>query len=150
MTTRYYIAQESSQKHDPILQASTWLGGTNVSVSPDSQMLGKRLAKLRKERGITQVELAKALNVSQSNMSDYERGILRLHGELIMQIMRTLEISSDELFDLNDDDEKDEAAPKRATKNKKFLTRLRQVEQLPKRDRDALMRTIDTYLSKVS
>lgn len=121
-----------------------------MPATPDAQILGKRLARLRKERGITQVEMAEMLGVSQSNMSDYERGLLRLHGELIMQIVRILNVSSDELLGLNEDATTDDEGPQRATQNKRLLTRLKKVEQLPKRDRDALMRTIDTFLTKAS
>ena len=36
--------------------------------------IAKRIAKLRKERGLTQVELAKKLKSPQSIVSRYERG----------------------------------------------------------------------------
>jgi transcriptional regulator with XRE-family HTH domain len=35
---------------------------------------GERLRELRKERGLTQIELANDLNMSYSTISDYERG----------------------------------------------------------------------------
>lgn len=37
-------------------------------------MLGKRLSELRKEKGMTQEELAKALNITRSALSLYEIG----------------------------------------------------------------------------
>ena len=43
--------------------------------------IGERIARLRKERGITQVEMAELLGLSQPVVSDYERGALRLHGQ---------------------------------------------------------------------
>ena len=81
-------------------------------------------------------------------MSDYERGILRLHGELILAIVRILDVSSDELLGVTDSTDTAPDGPQRATKAKRVLTRLQKVEQLPKRDRDALMRTIDAFLAK--
>lgn len=51
-----------------------------------AETIGERLARLRRERGITQVELAEMLGVVQPMISDYERGLLRLHGELIVQL----------------------------------------------------------------
>jgi transcriptional regulator with XRE-family HTH domain len=38
------------------------------------------MARLRRERGITQVELAEMLGVPQPMISAYENGGLRLHG----------------------------------------------------------------------
>lgn len=35
-------------------------------------MIGKRIAELRKEKGMTQEELAKALNITRSALSLYE------------------------------------------------------------------------------
>jgi len=61
---------------------------------------GERLARLRRERGLTQQELAELLGVSQPVVSDYERGELRLHGELILQLAEILDASADEILGL--------------------------------------------------
>lgn len=107
--------------------------------------IGRRLARLRKERGITQTELAEELGVSQPLVSAWERGELRLHGELIVELARILETSADEILGLEDVPE----SPNR-TKNRRLLRRLRKIDQLPKRDQEALIRTIDAFLSKAS
>ena len=114
--------------------------------------IGKRLAAIRKDRGVTQVELAEVLGIAQANMSDYERGRLRLHGELILQITDYLDVSSDELLGAGDFKSKkmNGKGPQRATRTTRLRERVEQIEALPKRDRDALMRTINTYLAKVS
>jgi transcriptional regulator with XRE-family HTH domain len=62
--------------------------------------VGARLARLRRERGMTQVELAERLGVSQPIVSDYERGELRLHGELIVRLTEILRVSAEELLGL--------------------------------------------------
>jgi len=114
--------------------------------------IGKRLAAIRKERGVTQVELAEVLGIAQANMSDYERGRLRLHGELIREITHYLEVSADELLGAGEFGRKkmNGKSPQRATRTKRLRERVEQIEALPKRDRDALMRTINTYLANVS
>ena len=48
------------------------------------ESIAQRLARLRRESGITQEEMADRLGISQPIVSDYERGELRLHGELIV------------------------------------------------------------------
>lgn len=140
----------AAAKTGPMLQPSiSWLGDDCMPATQETAAeIGKRLAALRKERGITQVELAERLGLSQSMMSDYERGGLRLHGELILQIVSELGITSDELLGVNGAAKVNGKAPKRATRTKRFRTRLERIEALPKRDRDALMRTIDAFLTK--
>ena len=64
----------------------------------EQEAIGERLARIRRERGITQVELAKELEVAQPVLSDYERGELRLHGQLIIDLTRILSVSADELL----------------------------------------------------
>ena len=111
--------------------------------------IGKRLADLRKQRGVTQVELAKTLRIAQANMSDYERGRLRLHGELIQKITHLLDVSADELLGTGSFNGASKSkSPQRATRAKKLRERVEKIDALPKRDRDALLRTIDAYLSK--
>ena len=42
------------------------------------QQLGKRVAKLRKEQNVTQVQLAKMLDISQQLVAAYEAGQRRI------------------------------------------------------------------------
>jgi len=104
--------------------------------------LGQRLARLRKERGFTQVELADKIGIVQPILSDYERGKLRPHPQMLVQLARALQISVDELLGLE--------APRKngAPLNRRFLRRLQAVDKLPKRDQEALLRTIDAFLAK--
>ena len=109
----------------------------------ETETIGERLARLRKERGMTQQELAERLAVAQPNVSDYERGILRLHGELIVQIAQILQVSTDELLGLTPSN------PSRGTPTtRRFQRRLQELDQLPVRDQQAVLRTLDAFLSK--
>jgi transcriptional regulator with XRE-family HTH domain len=66
---------------------------------PDSEETpGQRLARLRKERGWTQVELAERIGITQTLLSDYERGKLRLNADMIVQLATALETTTDELL----------------------------------------------------
>ncbi len=106
-----------------------------------SELLGERLEQLRKERGITQVEMAAKLGISQPVISKYERGELRLHGELIVKVAQILHVSTDELLGL-------QKAHQRSSVDPRILRRIKDIDRLSKRDRDALMRTIDAFLSR--
>lgn len=110
--------------------------------SKQQQAIGERLAQLRKERGITQKEMAKKLDVTQSMVSDYEHGVFRLHGDLIIKIAKILEVSTDELLGLT----KTEGS-KQSIQNKRIYKKLIDIDKLPKRDQEALLRTINAFLA---
>ena len=103
--------------------------------------LGRRLAQIRKERGYTQVELAEQVGVMQTIISDYERGRLRVNPTMLAKLATVLEVSADEILGL--------ASPKRSPQpaNRRFLRRLHALAELPKRDQEALLRTIDAFLA---
>src|SRR5437763_1211741 len=61
-------------------------------------MFGVRLRKLRKERNLTQVEVAKAVGIAQSYLSDLERGIeTNPSREVIRALAKVLGVSAKEL-----------------------------------------------------
>lgn len=60
--------------------------------------LGERIASLRKERNVTQVQLAEALNVSQQTVQAYEVGRRRIPVSALPVVARLLTVSLDELF----------------------------------------------------
>jgi transcriptional regulator with XRE-family HTH domain len=62
--------------------------------------LGKRIAALRKERGFTQVEIAKLLGISQAVVSNYEIGRVRPHPDVLIKLAELLQVSTDEIFRL--------------------------------------------------
>ncbi len=103
------------------------------------ETLGERLARLRKERGYTQVELAKIIGIKQTIVSDYERARIRPHIEMAVRLALALEVSVDELLG---------ASPPNSTalKNQRFQRRLKKLESLPKRDQDALVRMMDSLI----
>lgn len=105
-----------------------------------AETIAQRLARIRRERGLTQVELAQRLGVAQPVVSDYERGELRLHGELIVKLSGILGVSSEELLGLK------KAPSNGVLKNRRLLRRLEAIERLPRRDQQALLRTIDRFL----
>lgn len=106
------------------------------------ESIGHRLARIRKEKGYTQVELAAKVGIIQSLVTDYELNKLRLHAEMVIRFANALGVSADELLGL-------EAVKQNgALKNRRVLRRVNQIDQLPKRDQDALLRTIDAFLGK--
>ena len=106
------------------------------------ESLGQRLARLRKEKGFTQIELAEKIGTIQVIISDYERDKLRPHPDMIIRIALALDISTDEYLGLKTSNNNKEKV------NRRLLRRIKQIERLPKRDQDALLRTIDAFVGK--
>lgn len=110
--------------------------------SPPPDSFGARLARIRKERGFTQSELAHKADMIQVLISDYELGKLRPYGDVVARLARALGVSADELLGLAPVSKSAATGPSR-----RFLRRLKALDRLPKRDQDALLRTIDAFLA---
>ncbi len=121
---------------------------TNTPNSPQaeaSETVGQRLARLRKERGWTQVELAERLGIIQSLISDYERDRLRMNPAMVVRFAAALEITTDELLQ-----PKDAQAPLRHKPSLRVLRRLERIERLPLHQQNTLLKTIDGFLKGVA
>lgn len=108
-----------------------------------NETIGQRLARLRGERGLSQRQLADRLRVTQSNVSEYEHDRVRLNSDVIILLAQVLKVSADELLGLG--------APSRRVpvRDRRFLVELSAVDQLPRRDKEALLRTMRLYTAKV-
>jgi transcriptional regulator with XRE-family HTH domain len=106
-----------------------------------SETIGQRLARLRKERGWTQVELAERVGIIQSLISDYERDRLRMNPEMVVRFAAALEITTDELLQPNA-----QKRPLRPRASLRVLRRLEKIEKLPAHQQSTLLKTIDTFL----
>lgn len=115
---------------------------TDVLAS-NGESFGQRLARLRKERGFTQVEFAEKVGTIQAIVSDYERDKLRPYADVVVRFAVVLGVSTDELLGVHAIKK-----AKGAAANRRFLRRLDSVDALPKRDQDALLRTIDAFLAR--
>jgi len=108
----------------------------------NAETIGQRLARLRRERGLTQVMLADQVGIIQALISDYERDKLRLNPDMSVKLAQALGVSTDQLLGLQPTKENGRQP------SRKVLRRLEQIENLPRRDQDALLRTIDAFLAK--
>lgn len=103
------------------------------------RVIGERIAAIRKRQAMTQVQLAAAVGMDQSLLSRCERGGLRLHGALVADLARTLQVTADEILGLKE--------PKDGPLfDRRVVRRIRQIEQLPRRKKEILFATIDSFL----
>lgn len=116
---------------------------TSARAAQENASIGSRIAQLRKERGLTQKELAERLAVTQPVVSDYENDVIRIPADVVVAIAKILTVSTDELLGL-----KPEVRSAGGVKNRRLSRRLQAIDALPKRDQEALLRTIDAFISK--
>lgn len=106
--------------------------------------LGERIASLRREHGVTQVQLAEALGVSQQTMQSYEVGRRRIPVSALPAVARTLSVSLDELFG-----EESKGSGKRGPAPR-IQQRLERLAQLPRNQQRLVMDMLDAALGQHS
>jgi transcriptional regulator with XRE-family HTH domain len=107
------------------------------------QEVGQRLRALRLSQGMSQEQLAELLRITQSNVSGLERGVRSLTIHQVAKLASALRVSTDELL---------LGTPPNGRKrdhqvqDQRFVRRLREIDVLSRRQKDALLLTIDTFL----
>jgi len=107
-----------------------------------NETLGQRLARLRKERGLTQGEVAKRTGLTQVLVSNYECDRLRLSAEMAVRFVKALGIASEDLLG-----EKKKAQSVVEQPSLRLLRRMKQIEALPLYQQRALLTTIDNFIA---
>jgi transcriptional regulator with XRE-family HTH domain len=110
-----------------------------------SELPRERLARLRKERGWTQVELAERVGITQRLLSDYEVGRLRLNADIVVRLANALEVATDELLQ-----PKGRQHPLRRKPSLRVQRRMEKIEKLPPHQQNYLLKTIDGFLKGVA
>ena len=116
---------------------------TMVRQRRNSSGFGERLARLRKSRHMTQVELAKAIDVSQALISFYEKGSTEPSTSVMIDLARALHVSADELLGLHKNGHKEQSPD-----DLRLMRRLRQVQKLPFKDRRSVLQLIESLITK--
>jgi transcriptional regulator with XRE-family HTH domain len=113
-----------------------------MPVSFGNETLGERLARIRKERGLSQNEVAKRTGLTQVLVSNYECDRLRLSAEMAVRFIKALGITADELLAGKKKAQRAEEQPT----SLKLLRRMKQIESLPLYEQRALLTTIDRFI----
>jgi transcriptional regulator with XRE-family HTH domain len=116
-----------------------------MPVNFGKESLGQRLARLRKERGLTQKQVAERTGLIQELVSSYELDKLRLNAEMVVRFAEVLEVTTDELLRPK---KKNAPAPKRQP-SLNLLRRMERIESLPRYHQRALLTTIDNFIAAV-
>lgn len=120
-----------------------------AAVAPEEkvfyQALGQRMAGLRKEHGITQVQLAETLGIAQQTLAHYEVGRLRVAVAMLPPLARALSTSIEELLGEEPAGAKGKRGPA-----PKLQQQLEQISQLPKAKQRFVMEMLETVIHQAS
>jgi transcriptional regulator with XRE-family HTH domain len=105
--------------------------------------LGARLAKLRKASGLSQLQLAEKLGVTQPLISRYEKGDRRMYDDLIIETARALGVTPNDLLGVAPSKP---IAPELQSVSRRMIKYLKKVEALPRRAQDKVIATIELAL----
>lgn len=122
-----------------------------MAISPDDRAffvdLGGRIGAQRKNQGITQVQLAEILGVSQQAMNSFEKGRRRVPVSLLPAIARALDTSIEALIGDEEPRTVKPAAKKRGPAPK-IQQQLARVATLSKAKQRAIAQVLDSMLAQ--
>jgi len=101
------------------------------------ESLGLRLARIRKERALTQAQLAEKIGIDKTLVSDYEREKIRMYDDLVLRFAIALGVSTDELLGLKDYNSE---AP---SVSLRLMKRLAVIDTFPEAKKKHILRTLD-------
>lgn len=110
-------------------------------IDQGKETIGERLARLRKERGFTQVELAKKIGTIQTLVSDYETDRLRLSAEMAVRFALALDVSTDDILNPKGLGKKSAKKP-----SLRIVRRMEEIGKLPPRRQAFVLTAIDSLL----
>lgn len=101
---------------------------------------GARLAKLRRDAGYTQVELADALGVTQRMISYYETQADPPPSTLLPELAGLLHVTTDELLGVMP------IKKKARLPDNRLMRRIQQIERMEPRQKRQIIQLLDTFI----
>ena len=106
-------------------------------------VLGEKLKRLRQEKGLSQAQLAKRLQIHQKQVSGYERGVHVPKTDLLIRMAEFFQVSLDFLA-FEDRDE-----TRRVTiGDLGLIERLEAIDKLSDADKETVKAVLDTFILK--
>jgi transcriptional regulator with XRE-family HTH domain len=124
-----------------------YLGTGSMAISNDEKAFfvrfGARIAALRKARGITQVQMAELLGVSQQTVNSYEVGRRRVPLSALPVLAKALTVSLDELMG-----EQPRSGNGKRGPAPKLQRQIEKIGELPRAKQRFVMEMLDTVLQQ--
>ena len=106
--------------------------------------LGEKIKKIRKEKGWTQNDLGKLVNMHERQISKYEMNQIKPSSEVIIKIARALKTSSDYLLF----DEETESKPSTYIKDIKLIELFEKIENMTNKEKETIISVIEAYVAQ--
>ncbi|ULQ59098.1 helix-turn-helix domain-containing protein [Brucepastera parasyntrophica] len=113
---------------------------TEKNFHTSSAEIGSRIAFFRKQKGLTQAELADRVGISRLLLSDYERGKVRIYADVLFALLAALGVPVNKFLS-----SPEPSAPS-YTPSIKLVKRLQRIEKLSPSKQKALLQIIDGFL----
>ncbi|EKO87920.1 MULTISPECIES: helix-turn-helix domain-containing protein [Leptospira] len=104
---------------------------------------GKKVKKLRKEKGWSQDEFAEKIGVHGRHIGKYENGSTMPHSETVIKMAKVFDVSTDYLLL-----EEESLNPASKIKDKVLLKEFEIVDQMNDKDREVIKSLIDAFIKK--
>ena len=121
---------------------------STVAITQDEReffiSLGSRIAALRKDAHLTQVQLAQTLGVAQSTLNAYELGQRRVPVSALPVLAKALSVSLETLMG-----ESQKASKKRGP-TPKLAQHMERISQLPKPQQRFVMQVLESVLAQAA
>lgn len=118
-----------------------------ASISSEEQVfmtdLGNRITSLRKDAGLTQVQLAQMLNVSQQAVQSWEAGRRRIQISILPAVAKILSVSLEGLLG-----EESEHTPRKRGPASRLEQQIQIISQLPKSKQKFVSEMLDTVITQ--
>ena len=111
----------------------------NTNEDDFNKELGQRIAHSRKERGMTQQQLAEVLGLKQYAIASYETGRYRIPVTLLPSMAEALGVEVAALFGAEPDRKKPGPAPK-------LQRQMKRISSLPREQQRSIMQVLDMAL----
>ncbi len=98
--------------------------------------IGKKIKDVRKEKGISQLDLAEHLNSSQTIISQYENDIIIPSAFVLKKIASFLKVSADYILELEN----------LALNDTSLLKKFKEIEKLKEEDKKTIIHLVELYL----
>jgi len=118
-----------------------------ASISSEEQVfmteLGNRISILRKDAGLTQVQLAQALNVSQQAVQSWEAGRRRIQISILPTVAKILSVSLEGLLG-----EETLMSPRKRGPASRLEQQIQVISQLPKSKQKFVSEMLDAVIAQ--
>lgn len=125
-----------------ILALTTIFIATNCKILMN-ETFAERLRRLRKQKRLSQADVANLMEVHYAQVSRYERGETKPNTQAATKLAQALEVTVDYLMNGTEDD-----MMKQAGLDREIIARFKQVQHLDSEEKKTVLSLLDAFIAK--